>query len=188
MPISIHNKTYFPVAERLSMAHNDKEDALQSVITDAVQVFEDGGVVFRAVVTFASGRTFTGHAYESPKSKGIAGQSPWEVAETSAVGRALGMGGYGSDDSVASADEVQRKAQPTPARPVETKPQASPADALAYEYKRLYSKAVDLGAPLVKDGHALPVAIPSTSPKLGAAVDYLRNLVAQAEDMAEEAA
>ena len=91
MPIAIHGKAYWPVAERLSLAHGDQDDRLQSIITEPVRVFDDGGVTFRAVVTFQSGRTFTGHAYESPASKGIAGQSPWEVAETSAVGRALGL-------------------------------------------------------------------------------------------------
>jgi hypothetical protein len=73
-------------------------------------------------------------------------------------------------------------------RPVETKPQPapqSPADALAAEYKRLYSKAVDLGLPLTKDGHPLPPAIPPTSGKLAMAVDYLRGMVAQAEQMAD---
>jgi hypothetical protein len=123
--ILIHGKSYTPVVDRLRMAHEDEDDRLQSVITEAVHVFEDGGVVFRAVVTFASGRTFTGHAYESPKSQGVAGKSPWETCETSAVGRALGVGGYGSDDSVASADEVQRKTQGQQAAP--RQPQPAPA-------------------------------------------------------------
>ena len=32
--------------------------------------------------------------------------SPYEIAETSAIGRALGFAGYGSVDSIASADEM----------------------------------------------------------------------------------
>lgn len=68
---------------------------------------------------------------------------------------------------------------------METKPQSAPADALAAEYRRLYSKAVDLGLPLTKDGHTLPPAIPPTSGKLAAGVDYLRGMVAQAEQMAD---
>lgn len=126
MPIAIHGKTYWPVAERLGLAHADKDDPLQSVITEPVRVFDDGGVTFRAVVTFQSGRTFTGHAYESPASKGIAGQSPWEVAETSAVGRALGLAGYGSDDSVASAEEVRRASPPATPAPRPAQPAAPP--------------------------------------------------------------
>lgn len=70
-------------------------------------------------------------------------------------------------------------------RPVETKPQSTPAEIQAAEYKRLYSKAVDLGLPLTKDGHPLPPAIPPTSGKLAMAVDYLRGMVAQAEQMAD---
>lgn len=131
MPIAIHGKTYWPVAERLGLAHADKDDPLQSVITEPLRVFDDGGVVFRAVVTFQSGRAFTGHAYESPASKGIAGQSPWEVAETSAVGRALGLAGYGSDENIASADEVRTRTTPPPApqtaRPAATNGAPKPA-------------------------------------------------------------
>ncbi len=36
--------------------------------------------------------------------------TPYEVAETSAVGRALGFAGYGATDSIASADEVNKAA------------------------------------------------------------------------------
>lgn len=194
-PINIHGKQYWPVSERVRMGH-DAEDALQSIITDPVQTFEDGGVVFRAVVTFQSGRVFTGHAYESPKSKGIAGQAPWEVAETSAVGRALGLAGFGSDDGIASTDEVQAKTQP--ARPVSSaqppKPAApviieqtqnQPASDPRAEYARLFGKAQGLGIELTKDGRALPPQMPAkaTDAQVAAAVEYIRALVVQAEDM-----
>ena len=49
----------------------------------------------------------TGHAYEKEGSTFINQTSYVEVAETSAVGRALGMCGFGIDTSVASAEEVQ---------------------------------------------------------------------------------
>ena len=68
MPVNIHGKMYWPVAERLGLAHSEQDDPLQSIITEPIRVFDDGGVTFRAVVTFQSGRTFTGHAYESPNS------------------------------------------------------------------------------------------------------------------------
>lgn len=49
----------------------------------------------------------TGHAYEKENSTFINKTSYIENCETSAVGRALGMAGFGIDTSVASAEEVQ---------------------------------------------------------------------------------
>lgn len=49
----------------------------------------------------------TGHAYEKESSSFINKTSYIENCETSAVGRALGMCGFGIDVSVASAEEVQ---------------------------------------------------------------------------------
>lgn len=48
-----------------------------------------------------------GHAYEKEGSSSINKTSFIENCETSAVGRALGMAGFGIDTSVASAEEVQ---------------------------------------------------------------------------------
>ena len=48
-----------------------------------------------------------GHAYEKESSSFINKTSYIENCETSAVGRALGMAGFGIDVSVASAEEVQ---------------------------------------------------------------------------------
>ena len=48
-----------------------------------------------------------GHAYEKEGSTFINKTSYIENCETSAVGRALGMAGFGIDTSVASAEEVQ---------------------------------------------------------------------------------
>lgn len=70
-------------------------------------------------------------------------------------------------------------------RYVETVKQATPAEVQATEYKRLFAKGVDLGLDLTKDGQPLPPAIPPTSAKLTMAVDYLRGLVAQAEQMVD---
>lgn len=85
-------------------------------------VSNDNGVcVFRAYVYscnevdyYQDGREFlrksllaTGTAYEKEDSSFINKTSYIENCETSAVGRALGMCGFGIDTSVASADEVQ---------------------------------------------------------------------------------
>ncbi len=72
---------------------------------------ENGLCIFEAIVGFddENGNTRilgTGHAYEKENSSFINKTSYIENCETSAVGRALGMAGFGIDNSVASADEV----------------------------------------------------------------------------------
>ncbi len=77
-----------------------------------------------------AGLLATGHAYEVNSGRGVNATSYIENCETSAVGRALGMLGIGSTDSIASADEViaaqahqaqahQAQAQPQPQRPAQ---------------------------------------------------------------------
>lgn len=68
---------------------------------------EDGVCIFKALI-YANGNILaTGTAYEKENSTFINKTSYIENCETSAVGRALGMCGFGIDTSVASADEVQ---------------------------------------------------------------------------------
>ena len=99
MSIKIHGKEYITVAERLAMA---KEDIV-SVLTEVLA--HEPLVVVKASVGFKSGGVFTGISAANP-SKAIEKMSPYEVAETSAVGRALGFAGYGATDDIASADEM----------------------------------------------------------------------------------
>ena len=73
---------------------------------------ENGVCVFTATVGIATeiGRFITlgtGTAYEKENANFINKTSYIENCETSAVGRALGMCGFGIDTSVASAEEVQ---------------------------------------------------------------------------------
>lgn len=73
---------------------------------------ENGVCIFKAMVYSGSDPTVnsligTGHAYEKENSSFINKTSYIENCETSAVGRALGMAGFGIDTSVASAEEVQ---------------------------------------------------------------------------------
>lgn len=58
-----------------------------------------------------AGLLATGHAYEVNSGRGVNATSYIENCETSAVGRALGMLGIGSTDSIASADEVMNAQQ-----------------------------------------------------------------------------
>lgn len=68
---------------------------------------ENGICIFKATVYDENGTILgTGTAYEKEGSTYINKTSYIENAETSAVGRALGMCGLGVDTSVASADEV----------------------------------------------------------------------------------
>ena len=81
-------------------------------IVTAQQTDEGGRCVFRAEVGFYDDNgnakvLGSGTAYEQEGSSYINKTSYIENCETSAVGRALGMCGFGIDTSVASADEVR---------------------------------------------------------------------------------
>jgi len=101
--VTIHGKEYMTVARRVELAHT--EDALEGLETD---VLSHNPVVVRAKV-LVKGKIFTGISAVNPdSSKLIEKENPYEVAETSAVGRALGFAGYGVIESIASADEMVR--------------------------------------------------------------------------------
>ena len=72
---------------------------------------ENGVCVFMATVGYEDEKGIrvlgVGHAYEKEGSSFINKTSYIENCESSAVGRSLGMAGFGIDTSVASAEEVQ---------------------------------------------------------------------------------
>lgn len=77
---------------------------------------ENGVCIFKAVVGYLDENQNmiilgTGNAYEKEGSSFINKTSYIENCETSAVGRALGMAGFGIDVSIASAEEVQNAMQ-----------------------------------------------------------------------------
>ena len=77
-----------------------------AIVTDMISN-ENGTCVFKALVQNEEGFVIgTGTAYEKEGSSFINKTSYIENCETSAVGRALGMAGFGIDTSVASAEEV----------------------------------------------------------------------------------
>jgi hypothetical protein len=101
--VNIHGRDYVTVAKRVELSHEG--NALESVETE---VLSHDPVVVRAKVII-KGKIFTGISSVSLTSqKTIEQQNPYEVAETSAVGRALGFAGFGLKDSVASADEMKK--------------------------------------------------------------------------------
>lgn len=72
----------------------------------------DGVCLFRAEIYSEKGNLLgVGHAQEKETSSPINSTSYIENCETSAVGRALGMCGFGIDTSIASADEVKNAIQ-----------------------------------------------------------------------------
>lgn len=107
--IDIKGKDYVMVKDRILAFQELYPNG--SITTEK---FIDGDIiVFKATVipnvSDSPIRTFTGHSEAiRGRSMGITGQSPVEVSETSAVGRALAMLGIGIIESVASADEVKK--------------------------------------------------------------------------------
>jgi len=107
--IQIHGKNYVPVSERIKEAGAK----LIGVSTEVLQ--HEPVVVVKATITLAveagvvstDNKTFTGISSANPQ-KLIEKTNPYEVAETSAVGRALGFAGYGIDEGIASADEITK--------------------------------------------------------------------------------
>lgn len=99
--VKIHGKDYMTVAGRLEIAHKASKKRF-SVITELLPVHDQ--VVIKATVVTDKG-TFTGISAANPL-KLIEKMSPYEVAETSAVGRALGFAGFGTDSTIATADEM----------------------------------------------------------------------------------
>ncbi len=84
----------------------------QGTINTTMLSNENGVCVFKAQVISEDGTLLaTGTAYEKEDSSFINKTSYIENCETSAIGRALGIAGFGIDVSVASAEEVQNAIQ-----------------------------------------------------------------------------
>ena len=97
MPVLFHGKEYKTVAERLEEAKDD----ILSINTEVLYI--EPKVMVKATVTTKKG-VFTGISAANPD-KMIEEKTPVEVAETSAVGRALAFAGYAGTE-IASADEM----------------------------------------------------------------------------------
>lgn len=105
----IKGKDYAEVNQRIKafrMVHPEGK-------IETLMIKNEGGIcIFRACV-YSERHTLlgTGTAYEKEGSTFINKTSYIENCETSAVGRALGMAGFGIDTSIASAEEVQNAIQ-----------------------------------------------------------------------------
>lgn len=158
---NIKGKDYAEVNQRIKAFRMIFPDGF---ITTEIVSIENGMCIMRATVgtETATGTIVlgTGTAYERENASTINKTSYIENCETSAVGRALGMAGFGIDVSVASAEEVknaiaQQEAQSEPeqqkAQP-QQEPQAQQAPATIDETKiaALTAKMQEHGVPTEK--------------------------------------
>ena len=121
--IDIRGKAYVTVAERIRLVHDQKHH-FEIVESMALQIADRW--IWRAVIKIDE-KQYIGTAevkLNAPKNTPD-GQAPFECAETSAIGRALGMAGFGSAENIASFDEVYRAIAREEAQEQETPAQAS---------------------------------------------------------------
>jgi hypothetical protein len=117
---------YMSVDGRITMANEDhRRQGKQLNFEDPVVLVDDEE---QLTLLVACNSEVYGRRHGIATSRKLAGTAternfPWEVAETSAIGRALGTMGYGGlpGSGLASADDVQR------AREAEATPRAEPA-------------------------------------------------------------
>lgn len=102
MPVNIHGKEYFTVAERVSAFRETSADL--TIETEIVR-WEGDDVVVKASISDNGKLIATGLAHEVRGSTNINRTSHVENCETSAIGRALAAFGLGGTE-YATADEV----------------------------------------------------------------------------------
>jgi hypothetical protein len=108
--INIKGKEYVPVVERVKELHN-----LYPSTNIKTEISENNGqrVIVKATVEICDSdthevtNTYTGFS-QAEWGKGMMGGVALEVAETSAIGRALGFANIGLLDGIASADEIRK--------------------------------------------------------------------------------
>jgi hypothetical protein len=109
--IDIKGKKYVQVKDRINYFNETYPNG--EIHTELLSDNNEGVVVVRAsvfphdMINGNGTRFFTGISASNP-SKMLEKGSPYEVAETSAVGRALAFMGIGVIDSVASVDEMSK--------------------------------------------------------------------------------
>jgi hypothetical protein len=113
--INIKGKEYVPVVERVKEFHkNFRGDITTDIKDDGVKVTAKSTIIVThimnekgGVVELSRPFTFTGHS-QAEWDKGMMGGVALEIAETSAIGRALGFANIGLVDGIASADEMRK--------------------------------------------------------------------------------
>ena len=124
---NIKGKEYAEVNQRVKAFRTLYPDGF---ITTEILCREGGLCIIKATVGhYADGKSVilaTGTAYEKEGSSQINRTSYIENCETSAVGRALGMAGFGIDTSIASADEMNNALLQQDTNAVQKPVQAAP--------------------------------------------------------------
>lgn len=109
---------------------------------------ENGVCIIKASVGFENENGIrilgTGHAYEKEGSTFINKTSYIENCETSAVGRALGMAGFGIDTSVASAEEVQNAINNQPISKKEQTILKNMVEAKGYKVEEIFPNGLEI--------------------------------------------
>ena len=112
--INIKGKEYVPVVERVKELHRlyPNHCDIKTKIVDTgisrvsvqaeITIYQDDGLTL----------TYTGFS-QAEWGKGLMGGVALEVAETSAIGRALGFANIGLIDGIASADEMRKVGKQT---------------------------------------------------------------------------
>jgi len=103
--INIKGKEYVPVVERVKEFHKLFPNGW--IETKIHESSNDTRVIVLAKVYIDDKRFFCG-ASQAEWGKGMMGGVALEVAETSAIGRALGFANIGLLDGIASADEIRK--------------------------------------------------------------------------------
>lgn len=105
--VNIKGKEYVPVSERIKFFNEVYPNG--SIVTELISSVESQNIVVKSTVTpdvKVPERIFTGYSQATVGDGYINKTSALENAETSAVGRALGIMGIGVIDSIASSNEI----------------------------------------------------------------------------------
>lgn len=110
--INIRGREYVQVVERIRYFNETHKQGM--IETQLLSAPESKTVVIKATVwpEQKGGRYFTGHSQAVVGDGMVNKTAALENAETSAVGRALGMMGIGVVESIASADEMVKATSP----------------------------------------------------------------------------
>ena len=146
MTVKIGNSQYVTVAERVAAAHQDEGFSMLSE-----EVISIGSRYFVRIIIEVKGKNYIGSAeikFDAKPGSPDA-SNPYECAQTSSLGRCLGFAGYGSAESIASADEMVRS---QPAEPSQSRhngqqdvPFSRPSDVLSARIKALSARAREVG-------------------------------------------
>jgi hypothetical protein len=136
--VDIKGKKYVLVSDRVVYFNETYTDG--SIETELVSDWNNPLVVVKATVSPDGKRKFTGYSQATVGDGYINKTSALENAETSAVGRALGMMGIGVIESIASADELNKASwngqYPKPPTKAEREKAISPLDKAKGELMR----------------------------------------------------